>query len=185
MSDSKTCQFCGGEIHFRIIQGICVPIHDKFVSCVTHASTAQPDSCHQTKCPYCGERVFFVRHNNGAVWFQELGKPWEKHPCFLSQLQPAEPSIEASFSIVRIRNIVKYFRYYGQEHDGEKYSFEVHMGIARCSDIVWYVIPESSPNLTPDEVFGWKGRYCYFSSTLGELVFFNKKRIVLFKQSEV
>lgn len=33
-------------------------------------------------CPYCGEMVYFVRHNGGCVWFDELGWPWPKHSCF-------------------------------------------------------------------------------------------------------
>lgn len=39
--------------------------------------------CYSTKCPECGEEVFFVRYNGGTVWFDELGSPWPKHPCFL------------------------------------------------------------------------------------------------------
>src|SRR3712207_5993757 len=38
--------------------------------------------CRPSKCPYCGEEVFFVRHNGGSVWFDDLGKPWPKHGCF-------------------------------------------------------------------------------------------------------
>lgn len=26
--------------------------------------------------------MFFVRHNGGSVWFDELGWPWPVHPCF-------------------------------------------------------------------------------------------------------
>jgi len=26
--------------------------------------------------------VFFVRHNGGSVWFDQLGRPWPKHECF-------------------------------------------------------------------------------------------------------
>jgi len=26
--------------------------------------------------------VFFVRHNGGSVWFDQLGPPWPKHECF-------------------------------------------------------------------------------------------------------
>lgn len=33
-------------------------------------------------CPVCGEQVFFYRSpNGGAVFFDELGPPWPKHPC--------------------------------------------------------------------------------------------------------
>lgn len=37
--------------------------------------------CRPTKCPTCGNPVFFVRHNGGSVWFDQLGPPWPKHPC--------------------------------------------------------------------------------------------------------
>jgi hypothetical protein len=30
----------------------------------------------------CQQQVFFVRHNGGSVWFDELGWPWPKHACF-------------------------------------------------------------------------------------------------------
>lgn len=40
------------------------------------------DICHPTTCPKCGASVFFVRHNGGSVWFDELGHPWPKHACF-------------------------------------------------------------------------------------------------------
>jgi hypothetical protein len=33
-------------------------------------------------CPECGERVFFYQNRFGSrVYFDELGKPWPKHPC--------------------------------------------------------------------------------------------------------
>lgn len=38
--------------------------------------------CRPTSCPLCGDRVFFVRHNGGSVWFDDLGAPWPKHGCF-------------------------------------------------------------------------------------------------------
>lgn len=40
------------------------------------------DFCRPTSCPVCGDEVFFVRHNGGSVWFDELGPPWPKHACF-------------------------------------------------------------------------------------------------------
>jgi hypothetical protein len=33
-------------------------------------------------CKFCGAEVFFVRHNGGCVWFDELGQPWPKHECY-------------------------------------------------------------------------------------------------------
>ncbi|AYO19643.1 hypothetical protein ACEV8V_25890 [Vibrio parahaemolyticus] len=33
-------------------------------------------------CPVCGASVFFYQSpNGGRVFFDSLGKPWEKHPC--------------------------------------------------------------------------------------------------------
>jgi len=40
------------------------------------------DFCRPTTCPECGAEVYFVRHNGGSVWFDELGSPWPKHGCF-------------------------------------------------------------------------------------------------------
>lgn len=53
---------------------------------VTHVSRTlrsysygRSDVCYPTKCPECGEEVYFVRHNDGSVWLDELGWPWPKH----------------------------------------------------------------------------------------------------------
>lgn len=36
-----------------------------------------------TTCPYCGAAVYFFRdQNGGSAFFDELGSPWPKHPCF-------------------------------------------------------------------------------------------------------
>ncbi len=40
------------------------------------------DFCRPTTCPICRGKVFFVRHNGGSVWFDDLGPPWPKHGCF-------------------------------------------------------------------------------------------------------
>lgn len=40
------------------------------------------DFCRPTNCPECGASVYFVRHNGGSVWLDELGSPWPKHGCF-------------------------------------------------------------------------------------------------------
>jgi hypothetical protein len=42
------------------------------------------DFCRPTRCPRCQRSVYFVRHNGGSVWFDSLGQPWPKHPCFES-----------------------------------------------------------------------------------------------------
>lgn len=49
----------------------------------------EPDFTRPTKCPICKKDVFFIRHNGGCVWVDELGWPWPKHPCFD---KPGEPT---------------------------------------------------------------------------------------------
>jgi hypothetical protein len=48
----------------------------------TRTSWDAGDFCRSTNCPICGASVYFVRHNGGSVWFDELGPPWPKHVCF-------------------------------------------------------------------------------------------------------
>jgi hypothetical protein len=42
-----------------------------------------------SRCPKCGDWVYFVRHNGGSVWVDELGWPWPKHACFSQDPAPA------------------------------------------------------------------------------------------------
>ena len=42
---------------------------------------AERDFTTPTQCPSCAADVFFIRHNGGSVWVDELGWPWPKHPC--------------------------------------------------------------------------------------------------------
>jgi len=42
----------------------------------------QSDFCRPTTCPRCKQKVFFIRHNGGSVWVEELGWPWPKHEHF-------------------------------------------------------------------------------------------------------
>jgi len=46
-----------------------------------------------THCPECGADVYFIRHNGGSVWVDELGWPWPKHACFD---KPTEPTYNFS-----------------------------------------------------------------------------------------
>lgn len=102
-----TCQFCQGSIRFRTISGSIIPLHDGDVRCPTAERNGQPDVCWRTTCPICGAPVFFVRHNGGAVWFDELGKPWEKHGCFAhSAAAPEPPTKDAGYVVlVRVRDV--------------------------------------------------------------------------------
>ena len=80
----STCKKCGCEVNFRMIGGQAIPLGCR---CYSDAQTAGrrdagADFCRPTKCPSCGEAVFFVRHNGGSVWFDGLGSPWPIHGCF-------------------------------------------------------------------------------------------------------
>ena len=39
-------------------------------------------------CPKCESSVYFIRHNGGSVWVDELGWPWSKHSCFNTVADP-------------------------------------------------------------------------------------------------
>lgn len=42
---------------------------------------------YNARCPVCGQYVFFYRNEYGsAVFFDELGPPWTKHPCTAGDL---------------------------------------------------------------------------------------------------
>lgn len=61
--------------------------------CVSGAGlNVSNDSCRTSKCPVCHAQVYFVRHNGGSAWFDELGPAWPKHPCLTGEsrdsLQP-------------------------------------------------------------------------------------------------
>ena len=92
------CHHCGEEIEFRYVNGRCVPIHPNGGwQCGSWASSGpsfsgihvysprvwqHADFTHPTTCPECGDAVYFIRHNGGSVWVDELGWPWPKHACF-------------------------------------------------------------------------------------------------------
>lgn len=41
---------------------------------------------HNALCPICKKPVFFYRNEHGsAVFFDELGPPWPKHPCTINE----------------------------------------------------------------------------------------------------
>jgi hypothetical protein len=53
------------------------------------------DVCYPTKCPVKGcEPVWFIRHNGGSVWVDELRWPWHKHACL------DEPTHHDSYSCI-------------------------------------------------------------------------------------
>lgn len=60
-------------------------------------------------CPVCGQSVYFYANEHGSrVFFDELGKPWAKHPC-TDNGRPASGSVHArpaSRPIAEIKEIL-------------------------------------------------------------------------------
>jgi hypothetical protein len=43
----------------------------------------------RTRCPRCGDEVWFHRAwNGGCAWFDRLGQPWDIHDCFKDDARP-------------------------------------------------------------------------------------------------
>ncbi len=86
------CNQCGQHISFIKQHGRFIPIHDGG-GCPGRRgieNDIRNNFCRPTQCPKCGEQVFFVRYNGGSVWFDSLGWPWPKHPCFASVIDSFE-----------------------------------------------------------------------------------------------
>ena len=58
-----------------------------------------------SRCPICGDEVFFIRHNGGCMYFDPpLGWPWPRHACFDDQdylnLKQYMPTSKSQFGII-------------------------------------------------------------------------------------
>ena len=61
---------------------------ESFHVAVSHFSIASSYTNPNARCPVCGESVFFYQSPcGGRVFFDELGPPWPKHPCTISELR--------------------------------------------------------------------------------------------------
>ena len=79
------CNECGRTVHFRVVKGVTRPI-----GCACHSlnpQTYSTDYVSHCRCPVCQASVYFIRHNGGSVWLDELGPPWPKHHCFNHQIK--------------------------------------------------------------------------------------------------
>jgi hypothetical protein len=109
---NEQCVFCGSEVRFRVIRGAVVPLHEGSHACIGNKlyRRGEEDICHPTTCPECGGSVFFVRHNGGCVWLDDLGQPWPKHGCFdvTSAMDIARPAgiSRTSYRIAQVTNVM-------------------------------------------------------------------------------
>jgi len=76
MSYSSNCSFCGQAILFRTMNGRCVPMHPEG-GCPGYSSSKDDDKnkkdcLYATKCPKCNDPVYFLRHNGGCTWLDEI-----------------------------------------------------------------------------------------------------------------
>jgi YgiT-type zinc finger domain-containing protein len=76
------CKVCGYEMKWRTIEGKKVPMGCRCDYGEYGEDQFFRDFAVLTRCPKCRDEVYFVRHNRGSVWFDYLGQPWPKHPCF-------------------------------------------------------------------------------------------------------
>ena len=94
----NNCKICGEEIIFRTIDGAKRVYHIHGGDCGGSGASSTSrnggtfsyrwphhagDFRKPTACPICGDKVYFIRHNGGSVWLDEIGWPWPKHTkCF-------------------------------------------------------------------------------------------------------
>ena len=79
------CPDCKQEIRFRMMNGRRVPF-GCVCNRVPYGEIPRSESGHwRTTCPKCHARIFFLRHNGGCVWLDDLGYPWPEHGCFADE----------------------------------------------------------------------------------------------------
>lgn len=83
----STCIHCGNKIEFRKINGKIIPLHTGCTKDIAKHLLKKSDFTHATKCSYCASAIFYVRHNGGSAFFESLGHPWPKHPCYDKDIQ--------------------------------------------------------------------------------------------------
>ena len=76
------CPDCKMEIRFRMMNGRRVPF-GCVCNRISYGDIPHGEQGHwKTNCPKCRARIYFLRHNGGCVWLDELGHPWPEHGCF-------------------------------------------------------------------------------------------------------
>jgi len=78
----SVCRECGEQITwYTDSDGRHVPLHNSG-SCSGRSENSTSPAAFYVRCERCGQRTWFVRHNGGSFWVDELGPPWPKHPCY-------------------------------------------------------------------------------------------------------
>lgn len=74
-------------VRFRTMDGRRVPIGCQCLITPYGQLPREREGHWMTNCPRCRARVFFLRHNGGSVWLDEMGYPWPEHGCFAEGVQ--------------------------------------------------------------------------------------------------
>jgi hypothetical protein len=93
--------------------------------------------CHFTSCPKCGQSVFFIRHNGGSVWVDELGPPWPKHPCFDGNNEKTHEFISYANEIVEYEDYELAFAMRREEYSAYEIMLEVKTVYDLDSRLIW------------------------------------------------
>jgi len=94
-----TCGWCtggwGSNSHSRSSNSYVrsfIPTYGWDYSYIPFISNYKSFTNPNSRCPVCGERVYFYQSPyGGKVFFDELGPPWPKHPCTTSNKAPVAP----------------------------------------------------------------------------------------------
>src|SRR5260370_21310069 len=89
----NVCWTCGKKIDFRSIDGVVRPIHG------SGGCDGRVAKTRYRQCPKCKRMAYYVEHNGGFFWADELGEPWPKHPCFDSILSNAKADASTTASV--------------------------------------------------------------------------------------
>lgn len=94
-----SCGWCNGSGYGQYGSGAYTPSNTEVFTPFLW-KLFDSDYTRQTNCPRCHKLVYFVRHNGGSVWLDDLGWPWPKHHCFCDDISSDafHKTIEASHS---------------------------------------------------------------------------------------
>jgi hypothetical protein len=142
------------------------------------------------RCPKCGAGVFFIRHNGGSVWVDELGWPWPLHGCFEPPVGPLLVFGSWSSKMARLKNsklgIIDRAK---KSFPDQKTTIEIQMANSRRLSVVAR-IPLHPPALEGALVVVALDEHLLLHNKLGEIPFFNPvdlgtRPIVIFHPNSV
>ena len=83
---SSECPYCGAVNEFRTSEYGPHPING--CTCMRDAiggAAAYDGGYRPQRCNKCNQLVFFIRHNGGCIYVNDMGWPWPKHECYMSR----------------------------------------------------------------------------------------------------